>query len=132
MAVIDISDVTTLPHAPEAVAVTANAWRVVQLHPSAVGVSLQCKTAVEYGILPFLTIDTDGPDDGDVSSGAGDYDLSACFTFAGAVAAADRPTPSIPLGAPGPFGSIIARPKYIAISSTSSCTVLVTQLGGDQ
>lgn len=127
-----LAEQTTLPHKPVAVAVTANQWRVYALHPGTGAVVTQCKTAVEYGVLFGSVIDTDCPDDTDVSSGAGDFDLTDCMTFAGAVAAADRPTPTIPLGRSFPAGAGIGRATLIAISSTSSCTVYVTQLGGDQ
>lgn len=127
-----LSTQTVLPHKPVAVAVTANQWRVFALHPGAVAVALQCKTADTYGVLFGSTIDTDCPDDTDVSSGAGDFDLADCMTFAGAVAAADRPTPTIPLGRSFPAGPGIGRATLIAISSTASCTVYVTQLGADQ
>lgn len=123
---------TTLPHKPVAISVTANQWRVYALHPGACAVSFQCKTADTYGVLFGREIDTDCPDDTDVSSGAGDFDLADCMTFVGAVSAADRPTPTIPLGRPYPAGASVARPTLVAISSTSSCTVYVTQLGGDQ
>lgn len=123
---------TTLPHKPVAISVTANQWRVYALHPGACAVSFQCKSADTYGVLFGSVIDTDCPDDTDDSSGPGAFDLADCMTFAGAVAAADRPTPTIPLGRAYPAGASVARPTLIAISSTSSCTVLVTQLGGDQ
>jgi len=127
-----LATVATLPHKPVAVAITANQWSVLALNDGALGLALQGTTTDVYGVMFFSIIDTDGPDDGDVSSGAGDYDLADVFQFTGHATVASRPTPSIPLGRQFAASTSARRATHVAITSTANMTVLAMQLGGEQ
>jgi len=122
-----IANVSIFPHPPAKITVTADEWRVVKMSPRAYYILVQCKTDVDYGLLFFSTPGTDGPIDGQTSA-AGDYTLAASgLEFAGNTAAGSRATPGIPLGS-GSGSS--ERPKYLGLTSTIGCDVLVWQLGG--
>lgn len=127
-----LADVTTLPHKPVKIAITANQWRVYELSEAALGLSLQGTSTQDYGVMFFNAIDTDGPDDADVSSGAGDYDLADVMQWSGHATVSSRQTVSIPLGRQFPAASRARRARYMAISSTSTMDVLVMQLGSEQ
>lgn len=122
----------TLPHYPVKVAITANQWRVYELHPGALGIVTQGTATHDYGVFFFGTIDTDGPDDGDDSSGAGDYDLADVLQFAGHATVSNRQTVSIPMGRQFAAATGTTRARYVAISSTAAMDVLVMQIGSDQ
>lgn len=119
---------SSFPHPPVAVDVTANQWRVCELHIAAPALAWQCKADVEIGVMFFNVPGTDGPTDG-LASNSGSYQLADQWTFTGDATAADRSTPSIPLGSSSdPTG----KPKYVAFTCASSTTVLVSQIGSDR
>lgn len=124
-----IRAVSTFPHAPAAIAVTADKWRVVELDPRAEHVWTQCKAAADYGLVFFSQPGVDGPTD-DLTSSGGDWTLAAdAMEFLGATTAATRDRPSIAIGT-GPRGPHTGlKPRYLGITSASSITVLVGQLG---
>lgn len=131
-AATNLADVLTLPHRPVKVTITANQWRVYELHPGALGLVVQGIATHDYGLFFFGTIDTDGPDDTDVSSGAGDYDLADVMQFAGHATVSNRQTVSIPMGRQFAASTGTTRARYVAISSASAMDVLVMQIGSDQ
>ena len=131
-AATDLAAVLTLPHQPVKVTIVPDQWRVYELHPGALGLVTQGTSTHDYGLFFFGTIDTDGPDDTDVSSGAGDYDLADVFQFAGHATVSNRQTVSIPMGRQFAAATGTTRARYVAISSTAAMDVLVMQIGSDQ
>ena len=115
-----IASVSTFPHPPSRSRQTSGGSSSSPPPPTTSSPSAR-RTWTSHSSTPG----TDGPTDGQASN-AGDYTIDESgLDFAGNTSAGSRSTPGIPLGS----GSA-ERPKYLGISSTSGCTVLVWQLGG--
>lgn len=116
--------IKTLPQFPMQFDVNSNQWRVAKIDPDANEFAPWCETGDEYGIMFFSTPGVDGPEDGDASSGAGDYDLVDVRKFKGNVDPESRMQPSLRMGEGGK-----ASPGYVAVASTATITVFAELYG---